>query len=517
MNIGTFAQLWSHSVAVNPGGIFLAFKERDKTRPIKSWTYAQFDELVARTTHRLHSLGVRKGDGVHLCLENSPAFVMIWLAAARLGAWMIPVDPTSSARDIENQVRRTSPKVGICATSRAETYRNGAGTRLNKILEVTETSDDTLPESPLLSAQGITAAAVTPSDRIAIMFTSGTTSEPKGVILTQANYHYVGVTMAQLANQQGDDRWYVCLPLFHGNAQFYCFAAAIAVGASVGLTARFTASGWPFEAKEFQATHASLFAAPIRMILARRKPDAPQLHLKHVWFAQSLAMDQFAEFGKICGVMPRQIYGMTETTVVVTGNFGGTPSNDTIGTVVPGRNVQLLDKITHEPVPDGEPGVITLEGTRGVDLFSGYLDNPEATNRAFPPIEPGKSWLYTGDLARRLPDGRLVFVGRVDDVIKVSGENVSLTEVEAAIGEAPGVLEAAVVAIEDAVRDMVPIAYVVPRDKKHAPSVDALQQWADAHLSRAARPHKWTVVDSLPRTSVGKIRRFMLKKTEQPC
>lgn len=512
MSANTFTELWRNSVADNPHGTFLAFKERDEQQAIRSWTYAEFDHLVARTAHRLRSFGIQKGDAVHICLENCPAFLMVWLAIARLGAWMVPVDPTSSSRDIENQIRRTSPKVGVCATSRSEAYKTGAGARLKRIIEVSETSDDTLAGSSLMDDAEIGYGEVLPGDRIAIMFTSGTTSEPKGVILTQANYHYIGVTMAALASQKREDRWYVCLPLFHGNAQYYCFAAAIAVGASVGLTARFTASGWSFEVKELDATHASLFAAPIRMILARRRKDAPQLHLKHVWFAQSLAASQFAEFGEMCGVTPRQIYGMTETTAIVTADLSASPSNDTIGAVVPGRSLKLLDKTTLVPVADGEPGVMTLAGVRGVDLFSGYLDNDTATNRAFPPIEKDKSWFFTGDLARRRPDGRLVFVGRVDDVIKVSGENVSLTEVEAAIAEAPGVLEAAVVAIDDAVRDKVPVAYVVARSRDAPPTAEQLERWAVNHLPRAARPRKWTIVDSLPRTSVGKIRRFMLKK-----
>lgn len=513
---GSFTKLWFDSVITNPHGPFLVFKERDKDKPLRSWTYGEFDHLVARTAQRLSKLGVSKGDAIHICLENCPAFLMVWLAVARLGAWMVPVDPTSSARDIENQIRRTSPKVGICSSARSAVYHTGAAGRLQSIIVVDETSDDTRIDSPLMDKDEADYAEVDPTDRIAIMFTSGTTSEPKGVILTQANYYYIGTTMASLANQKRKDRWYVCLPLFHGNAQYYCFAPAIAVGASVGLTARFTASGWPFEAKELEATHASLFAAPIRMILARRRSDAPQLHLKHVWFAQSLAASQFTEFGEICGVTPRQLYGMTETTAIVTADLSDSPTNDSIGTVVPGRKLRLLDKETLSPVANGEPGVMALAGRRGVDLFSGYLDNDVATNRAFPPSqqgENGENWFLTGDLARQRDDGRLVFVGRIDDVIKVSGENVSLTEVEAAIAEAPGVLEAAVVAIDDPVRDKVPIAYIVARSKDDPPTVAQLEQWASSHLPKAARPHNWNIVDGLPRTSVGKIRRFLLKKT----
>jgi crotonobetaine/carnitine-CoA ligase len=107
-------------------------------------------------------------------------------------------------------------------------------------------------------------------------------------------------------------------------------------------------------------------------------------------------------------------------------------------------------------------------------------------------------------------DGALRFVGRRDDVIKVSGENVSLTEVEATLAQAPGVLECAVLGRPDPVRDMVPVAYVVPRDREHPPSVGDLAEWSERNLAAAARPRDWHLIEALPRTSVGKVRRFKL-------
>ena len=106
--------------------------------------------------------------------------------------------------------------------------------------------------------------------------------------------------------------------------------------------------------------------------------------------------------------------------------------------------------------------------------------------------------------------GALRFVGRADDVIKVAGENVSLTEVEAILAQAPGVLEVAVVARRDEIRDHVPVAYVVARDQLHPPTADDLAAWASQQLAPQARPREWHFIDSLPRTSVGKVRRFKI-------
>jgi crotonobetaine/carnitine-CoA ligase len=348
------------------------------------------------------------------------------------------------------------------------------------------------------------------------MFTSGTTSEPKGVVLTQHNYAHVADTMSAIAGLRPEHRWLVTLPLFHANAQYYCIAPAIAVGASVALTSAFSASRWPHQARDLAATHASLFAAPIRMILARRPADAPAGRLEHVWFAQNLGAQHYEEFSALAGCRPRQLYGMTETVAIVCADVSDPYRNDTIGPPITGREVSLRLPETGAEAPPGEPGELVLRGVPGQDLFLEYLDDPAATGRAFDQRD-GTTWFHTGDMVAReaasadsANGDALRFVGRRDDVIKVSGENVSLTEVEATLAQAPGVLECAVLGRPDPVRDTVPVAYVVPRDREHPPSALDLAAWAERNLSAAARPRDWHLIDELPRTSVGKVRRFKL-------
>jgi crotonobetaine/carnitine-CoA ligase len=156
--------------------------------------------------------------------------------------------------------------------------------------------------------------------------------------------------------------------------------------------------------------------------------------------------------------------------------------------------------------------MLLVGGTRGEDLFLEYLDDPDITARSFVE-EHGESWLRTSDLVVEGPDGALKFVGRVDDVIKVAGENVSLTELEAVIARAPGVLEVAVLPQPDAVRDIVPVAYVVARDPSAPPSASDLDDWATHNLTPQCRPRAWTLVPELPRTSVGKLRRSALQRS----
>ncbi|MCK0093838.1 acyl--CoA ligase [Rhodococcus sp. F64268] len=511
---GTFDSLWATAVRGHGAGTFLVFQDEDGT--VTRWTYTEFDDVVARTAAGLRRRGIVAGDGIHLCLRNCPAFVALWLAAARVGAWIVPADPSASARDLDQQIGRTSPKLGLHSSTRRDAYLEGAAVHGLPTAELTETARDVLDSAVGLVDDEVATGEWTapgPADRLALMFTSGTTSQPKGVVLTQANYFRVATAMAVAADLQAGDRWLVTLPLFHGNAQYYCFASAIAVGAGVGLTATFSASGWVRDAIALGATHASLFAAPMRMVLARTPADQPPAQLRHVWFAQSLGAEHHAEFGRLAGCLPRQLYGMTETVPIVTYDRSTPPVSDLIGTPLEGRVARLVTPGTLDPVVPGETGMIAVAGIRGDTLFEEYLDDPATTERTFRTDENGTVWMLTGDLAAETPHGWR-FVGRADDVIKVAGENVSLTEVEATVAQAPGVLEAAVLARPDEIRDQVPVAYVVARDPQDPPSADELSAWAALNLTKAARPHEWTVVPELPRTSVGKIRRFKLADTE---
>ena len=512
----TFARRWDDAVRAHGDRTFLVFEGPDGS--VSQWSYRTFDRIVARMNVTLGAAGVTHGSAVHVVLRNCPAFIAIWLACARSGACLIPVDPTSSARDISRQIDRVRPAVGVCAASRADVYAAGVresagGAGRLATIELTETDADVQPAPGAPHpADGGPRPAVTPADRLAVMFTSGTTSVPKGVVLTQHNYAHVADAMSAVVGLRPEDRWLVTLPFFHANAQYYCFAPAIAAGASVALTSAFSASQWLRQAHDLAATHASLFAAPIRMILARRPDDVPPVRLRHVWFAQNLGRQHYDEFSALAGCRPRQLYGMTETVAIVCADVSEPYRNDTIGPPVAGRAVVLTDPETGAEALPGQPGELVLGGVPGEDLFLEYLDDPAATGRSLVRGD-GATWFHTGDVVQGTGDGALRFVGRRDDVIKVSGENVSLTEVEAILAQAPGVLECAVLGQPDPVRDTVPVAYVVPRDPGHPPVTAELAEWARHNLAAAARPRDWHLIDALPRTSVGKVRRFKLGGT----
>jgi carnitine-CoA ligase len=499
----TFAGRWAEAVAAGPDRPFLAFE--DPLESVTSWTYGEFDDVVARVAGGLWSLGVRPGSSVHLALTNTPAFVASWLAAARLGAWIVPSDPHATAPELAGHVTRTSPVVGICGAERADVYIEAAAGRC-EVIEVDETEPTIL--RPLLGDRLRDAVAPPAArDRLAVMFTSGTTSAPKGVEVTQANYAFAGDVMAAAAALRADDRQLVVLPLFHANAQYYSFASAIAVGASVALIHTFSATGFLPEAARHEATHASLFAAPMRMMLARGARPVEGLRLRHVWYAQNVTDDQYATLSHLFGCRPRQLYGMTETIPAVLTNRAVGPVATSMGVPTLGCEVDLW---TAEGAPirtTDETGEIVVRGQRGVTIFDGYLDDPATTEASF-----CDGWFRTGDLAHRDAAGRYFFDGRRSDVLKVAGENVSVVEVEAVLSEHPSVLEAAVIGEADPIRDEVPVGFVVLRPDAPAADPEELVRWCTERLAKAKRPVRIEIVDELPRTSVGKIRKFMLRR-----
>lgn len=494
----TFADVWCRAVRANPSGTFLIFEGPDGF--VRSWTYAEFDAVVGRSAHLLDSHGVAPGSSVHLALTNCPSFVAVWLAATRLGAWIVPVDPNGRAPEFADQIARVDPVLGVCGTGRVKTYEQALGDR--PLIVIDEATDDLGWHGPAEMTSWPSPAL---TDTCAVMFTSGTTGRPKGVEITQANYAFAGKIMAGAASLTADDRQLVVLPLFHANAQYYSFASAIWAGASVALMHTFSASGFLPAAARHQATCASLFAAPMRMILARGRRHEG-VRLRHCWYAQNLTDDQIETLTEWFGCRPRQLYGMTETIAAVLSDTSAVPRHDSIGFTTPGCTVDLHDRLGHA-VHDGEIGNIVVGGQRGVTLFAGYLDDPNVTASSF-----RDGWFQTGDRARRDPEGRWYFQGRQSDILKVGGENVSTVEVEAVLSAHPKVLEATVVGAPDDVYDEIPVAYVVAADAHEPPIESELVDWCTARLAKSKVPRTFTMLDELPRTSVGKIRKFMLPR-----
>lgn len=493
--------------AADPGRV-LAVVEDDRGSAA-TVTYAGELDRARAAAGALAGLGVQAGDRIHLHTPNCREFLDAWFATSMLGAVLVPTGPQSTADELSYVLAQVSPAVSLSAPQLAGNVEQAAllAGRQPRILSL---SGDGPCALPALAAQA-TPAAVPAGEQdatatAAILYTSGTTSRPKGVLVTSANYHAVGTAVARHLAITQDDRWLIALPLFHANAQYYCTMSALVTGASIVLAPRFSASRWARQAADHGATLGSLFAAPVRMLLAQEPSEAEQrCRLRAVLFAQNLTDEQAGSFERRYGTRLLQLYGMTETVLPPTMNPDSAQRRwHSIGRPLPGVTVRVTGE-DGAPVPAGTPGELQVRGTPGVTLAAGYYQDPAATAAAF-----RDGWLHTGDLARIDADGFAYFVDRAKDMIKRSGENVSAGEIERVAAEHPAVAECAVVGVPDPVRDEAIVLVAVTRSGA-AVSQDELIGWCAARLAAYKVPGTVVFAGALPRTSVGKIAKAQIR------
>ena len=501
----------------HPDAPFVVFD--DLQGRVETRTWSAFDREANRAAHLLGRLGVHRGDTVTLLLDNRPEFLALWFGAAKIGAVIVPVNTASSAAELDYLVAHSGSRAIFTEAGLFDMARQVAG-RCSHVADVLVCGDG----APTPDADfGRLAAACpgtpcagpppAPADEAAILYTSGTTARPKGVLVTHANYVRAGETVARALRLTPEDRHLVVLPLFHGNAQYYSTMSALVAGASVALMARFSASRYFDQAIAHRCTVSSLFAAPIRMLLAQpRRPEHADNDLRAVLFAQSVTPAQLAEWDERFRAPLLQLWGMTETMgPPIVNPLDGERRNMSMGLPAPGYTPRLVDE-SGRPVARGAVGQIVVRGAPGVSLMKGYYRNPEATAET---IRDG--WLWSGDNARQDEDGYFHFVDRAKDMIKRSGENVAASEVEAVVREHPGVFDCAVIGVPDAMRDEAILAVVVPRAVPDAPplTAEAVLGWCRERLAAFRVPQFVRFREDLPRTAVGKIRKHVLRQEMQ--
>jgi crotonobetaine/carnitine-CoA ligase len=506
----TLRDLMAEHVTHHPDKTFLVFEDNKELR--FTLTYREFADKVYRLATALLEFGVNKEDKVTLHLPNCLEFMISWFALAHIGAVMVPTNILSTEDEMEYILGHSESVLLITE----ETYLEKFNRIKNKLpllrdiwlarYEGTDYPDKSFDRIMDQSTGEVPNVSLHSEDVASMMYTSGTTSRPKGVLITHANYLYAGEVMSKSIRLTPDDRQFIVLPLFHANAQYYSSMSALTVGASIAMTERFSASRYFKQAKRLGATVGSLFAAPIRMILRQDYDPADRDHnLRVIWFAQSVTEEQLATFEEKYNTKLLQLYGMTETIGTPLMNpIDGVRKNMGIGRPVLGYEVKIVDEFGHE-VTQGQVGELIVKGVPGRTLMKGYFNNPQATAEA---LKDG--WLYTGDNVRMDEDGYFFFVDRKKDMIKRAGENVAANEIETVIAQHPAVFDCAVIGIPDAIRDETIKAYVVLREG-HQVSPDEIVSFCQTRLAKFKVPEFVEFVTELPRTSVGKIQKHILR------
>jgi carnitine-CoA ligase len=338
-----------------------------------------------------------------------------------------------------------------------------------------------------------------------VLFTSGSTAQPKGVELTHANLLWAGEHVAKCTRLSPADRNLTALPLFHVNAQSTVLST-LTVGATLVLLEGYSATRYWSQVRAHQATAIHLISALLRTLLAQppQKSDSDN-QVRWVSYSLNCTDEEKATFEERFDVQLSNGYGLTEACVCVSlAPLDGPRRWPSIGVPAFGRTVRIVDEDGHD-VPRGKWGEIIVHGFPGRTIFKGYYKDPAATSTA---VVDG--WLRTGDQGWMDEAGYLYFFDRIKDVIKRGGENISASEVERTLGQHPGVLECAVIGVRDPIKDEAVKAFVVARPGAELTEADVIAFCAE-RLARFKVPQIVEIRAELPKTPLGKIAKKLLR------
>ena len=478
---------------------------------VRRWTYAELLAEVEGLAVGLGERGVSPGDKVLVHAENCPEMVLAWLACATVGAVAVTTNTRSVASEIEWFVEKTSCVAAITQTQLLGRVRE-AGAALKWIAVIGGDGDApgdgvaTAEEIPFDALRGDAAAwpgrAIEPMRPFGIMFTSGTTNKPKAVVHTHANAVWASRCGVRNIDFGTDDRYLIYLPFFHVNAQSWSFFTVLGAGGTAVLMPKWSSSRfWDVVARN-EITHISLMPFVMGTL---GEADRPQTPLRVGVFGLIMPI-----LDAMFGIEVHAAYGMTET---VTHATYGRPSEllpeRSMGHVSPGYEFAVVDKDTGELCAEGETGELWLKGTRGIQLFLEYHDNPEANEKAF-----DGDWFKTGDMVMLGTGGNLFYRERDKDLLKVGGENVSAREVEEIVGTVPGVAQVAVVGQTHEFLSEVVVAFVItaPDAPGEAELEAAVIETCKGSLADFKVPRAVYVVEEFPTGTLDKLLKNKLRE-----
>ncbi|MEV4899833.1 long-chain fatty acid--CoA ligase [Citricoccus sp. NPDC055426] len=488
-----------------------------------AWTHEGRDttyaEVHARTTHlsgALGDAGVQPGDRVAYVGFNHPALLETLFATARAGAITVLVNPRLSTGELDYIVADSQPTVvvhgpelaawaqGYAAGDRNDAGPDGSSGGVRAVVGVQEAGPGGY-EAFLASGSETEATPNGLEDVCLIMYTSGTTGNPKGAMLTHGNLFFNDINQLLTVDLRPDE---VCLdvgPLFHIAALNGLALPVFLKGGRQVIRTKFRPEEAFRDIREHGVT--SMFTVPLMLDAMAHHPDfatADLSSLRSLICGGAPVPDRLLRVFAERGISVLQGYGLTETSpgaMLLEPEYSATKSGSA------GVSQFLVDTRVVGPdgedLPPHEPGEILI---RGPIVTPGYWQKPEATEEAFT-----GDWFHTGDIAVRDEDGFTFLVDRSKDMYISGGENVYPTEVENRLLDVPGVAEAAVIGVADDKWGEVGSAFIVPQDGVEL-TEDSLRADLENRLARYKMPHHVTFVSELPRTATGKVKKHVLRQ-----
>jgi len=504
MNIAWWVQRWSELQPEKPAIVFEG----------TSISYSMLQQRVNKTSCWLQSLGIEKGDRVAAMLSNCPEFMELYLACSRLGAIFVPINFRMAAPEVDYTLKNCRPRLFVFG---GESSGELTGLDIQNYLPpvlIASVGEKTL-DARILDYHGgvekfggqepFTTGSTGPADPEepqVIMYTSGTTGEPKGAVLTHRKTFFNCLNADIFFRLHFDDIMLIILPLFHSGGLFIQASPILYKGATMIIHPKFEPLKTFRDIEQFRVTKflgvPTIYKALLDVPPVERG-DLSSLKVSAIG-GEKTTHELLLQL-KEAGLSVRQIMGQTETSILLWASEEASLAKPgTVGKPVFHAEVNLIDR-DGIPVKPGEVGEIVV---RGSIMMKEYWQDPLKTAET---IQNG--WLHTGDLARMDEDRYFFLVDRAKDMYISGGENVYPAEVERVLREHPGVEDVAVIGVPDDQWGEAGHAFVL-RKKGVKLEAEDLIIFCKGKLARYKWPKRVTFVSSFPRTSLGKVRKALL-------
>lgn len=529
----TLRDLWQSVVERKGRRRFLTFQNR--VGDVFEYTYAAFDEDVNRIANVFLDLGIEKGDHVALHLHSSPEFLMCLFGLAKIGAVAVPINEQYLADEAEYILENSDAICVVVEPLFYETYQEllARGHYFPKGVVVaragTESPKSNIDFSSIYTPLGTVeegqqgiydfwmmrceqsailrdSCELTSDDPVQIIYTSGTTSRPKGVVLTHANMVFSGLYGDWEVSLRGSDRVLTSMPACHSNFQLAALMPVITAGASLIIVEKYSATRFMKQIRHYKATVIQCVAMMLRTLLLQPVDPEEKTHcVREVLYFIPITDAEKEEFEQRFNMRIMNTYGSTESIGwAITDPPVGARNWPSVGRAGLGYKARICDMEDNE-LPPGEVGEIQIKGERGRSVMLEYYNNPEATENTF----SADGWLKTGDQGYQDDNGWFYFVDRKVNMVKRSGENISTTELEEILEQHPAIAEAAVIGVPDPIRDQAIKAFV-----RFAPgesmTLAEVEQYCKDHMASFKVPTFYEVVEDFPRTCSMKIEKKLL-------
>ena len=478
-------------------------------------TYDQVNERANRIGNGFVELGVKKGDKVAIMMDNCPEWVYLWFGLSKIGAVEVPINTATKGWQLQYTINESDADILVIDKQyidRLVLVQDEL--KILKRVIIFPGFDGEKPFPDVKFTQGtfgelyssrseMPNVDVKHSDLMAIMYTSGTTGPPKGVMLCHNHQYVLAQNLVKVMELDSKDVYYSFYPYFHNTAQALVTLPMLLADGAVAMVPRFSVSRFWSDVARYKCTVIWLFPAQVNLLLKQPNPGFTSLKVVMGIGADEKATNEIEEKW---GARLIQSYGSTDVNIISGYLPGDEARPGSAGRVFDEWEVKIFDDDDNE-LPSNKMGEIVIRHKEPFTLNLGYWKKPEATLEAWRNL-----WFHTGDAGYFDDDGYLWFGTKIKDAIRRRGENISAYEVELVINSHPAVLESAAIAIPSELgEDDLKVVVVLREGQKLAP--EELLKYCEDRMAYYAVPRYVEFKDALPKTEMGdKTKKYLLKE-----